>query len=594
VNHAGNETETVKRRTAGSLSYDRGTLLLTGLDQTTVSSIFGDGLWTWDSRVSAWRCEAVHYASVRTVLQAHPRPEIVDEVLPPPRVGWKQVTLPELRPEQQRALDAWQAAQGRGVVVMPTGTGKTEVALAAMAEARVSTLVVAPVRDLMYQWHRRILRAFDYDAGIVGDNTFNQRTVTVTTYDSAYIHVAFERGRARPDRLTRRTHAHYLGYAERMLSLYRAGEGKRRRDLHRSVEGLFAEEPDCDPRRIHSFCKLLDDESEYETDRTGRAAKLRLRVFSAAAPYHPLVREPDRLFERKEAEVKALLARDIGRPWEEIETELYADVLGWQRLRSFSGSSDRTALLARYNVAQVQACLYRAERLVITATSDFKTILRQAKLAHLLHEIERCGPSSYRIRLTGPASVLRETRRYGVNMARFLPSLLACRGWNLEASIRTPWGQSAKLVLSEKDQLRSHLEEPAAFDSLLEERFAERFGAERQGWHLLREAAVLHQGQSVFVPDFTFRHQDGTEVLFEIVGFWTPEYLEQKRATLRRFRQHTILVAVPARSLRESAAVPEDFLIYKTVIKPAVVLEALERVRSRRDAPSADSPEHPP
>lgn len=42
---------------------------------------------------------------------------------------------------------------------MPTGVGKTEVALEIMARARIATLVVAPVRDLMHQWHRRIIRS---------------------------------------------------------------------------------------------------------------------------------------------------------------------------------------------------------------------------------------------------------------------------------------------------------------------------------------------------------------------------------------------------------------------------------------------------
>ena len=73
---------------------------------------------------------------------------------------------------------------------MPTGVGKTEVALAAMAETKTTTLVVAPIRDLMYQWHRRILNAFGYDAGIVGDGCSNIKPITVTTYDSAYIHMA--------------------------------------------------------------------------------------------------------------------------------------------------------------------------------------------------------------------------------------------------------------------------------------------------------------------------------------------------------------------------------------------------------------------
>ncbi len=160
--------------------------MLRGLDAEAVVSLLGEGIWTWDPRVPAWRCPALHYRELRTALGRRCELRVVDEVPAPPRVEWGQVALPELRPEQRRALEAWQGAGGRGLVVMPTGTGKTEVALAAMAEARVSTLVVAPVRDLMYQWHRRILRAFEYDAGIVGDNTYNLKVVTVTTYDSAY------------------------------------------------------------------------------------------------------------------------------------------------------------------------------------------------------------------------------------------------------------------------------------------------------------------------------------------------------------------------------------------------------------------------
>ncbi|MFN5898445.1 MAG: DEAD/DEAH box helicase, partial [Planctomyces sp.] len=87
-------------------------------------------------------------------------------------------------------VEAWQQAGGRGCVVMPTGTGKTEVALRIMQLTRTATLVVAPIRDLMYQWHRRILRGLHYDAGIIGDNTYRVQPVSVTTYDSACIHMA--------------------------------------------------------------------------------------------------------------------------------------------------------------------------------------------------------------------------------------------------------------------------------------------------------------------------------------------------------------------------------------------------------------------
>jgi len=86
------------------------------------------------------------------------------------------------------------------------------------------------------------------------------------------------------------------------------------------------------------------------------------------------------------------------------------------------------------------------------------------------------------------------------------------------------------------------------------------------------------------VPDFAFRHQDGTQVLMEIVGFWTPEYLASKRQTLRQFREHHILIALPERSVREDTTVGDNVILYKTALKFQPVLEALERCRAARGA----------
>jgi len=114
----------------------------------------------------------------------------VRDALPRPlTLRWARVELPELRDDQHEALAAWEQVDRRGQIIMPTGTGKTVVALAAMDQCRIATLVVAPIRDLMYQWHRRIGQVFGVDAGILGDGRHEIRPVTVTTYDSAYIHM---------------------------------------------------------------------------------------------------------------------------------------------------------------------------------------------------------------------------------------------------------------------------------------------------------------------------------------------------------------------------------------------------------------------
>ncbi len=394
--------------------------------------------------------------------------------------------------------------------------------------------------------------------------------------------VEFRAGRVVPDRLTQNTHRHYPDYAEQMLAVYRRGIGRQRCRLHRDVRTIFADEPDCPVRRIQAFCKLLDDAGAFQTDPAGKAARLRLKIFSEAACLHPLVRRADRLFEHQEDSVKSQLARKLDTSWDQIEQALYADVMAFQLLVGFQGYANPGALLSRYNVAQLQACLYKAQSMTVTAGADFKTIVRYAKLARLLHEIVRLGPSKYRMTFSGPASVLRETRRYGVNFAKFLPALLACRGWEMTAVLRTPWKTTAKLALSEDDGFSSHLPAPQEFDSGLEESFATKFGPTREGWRLIREGEILYDRQRVFVPDFTFHHEDGTQACLEIVGFWTPEYLAHRRRTLAQFRRHRILIAVPERSLRDGADVGDNVLVYKTAIKLGPLMKALEKTRAEK------------
>jgi predicted nuclease of restriction endonuclease-like RecB superfamily len=272
----------------------------------------------------------------------------------------------------------------------------------------------------------------------------------------------------------------------------------------------------------------------------------------------------------------------LGRDWPEIEASLFADIIDFQRLVEFDGYPTAAALLARYNVGQFQVALFDATEITIRAKNDFKTILRRAKLARLMHSIRRVSPDEYEIRLDGPASLLRQTRRYGTAMAKFIPSLLACRDWSLHSLIRTRrGGWTLALTLTHADGLSSPQETPEDFDSTIEETFAAKWGSEpREGWTLHRETAILQEGQKIFVPDFEFRHTDGTMIAMEIIGFWTPEYLEAKRQTLQHFSKHRILLAI-AHSVEESLPdLGQPRIVYKTVIKLDDVLQALKSLRA--------------
>jgi superfamily II DNA or RNA helicase len=165
------------------LRFDRGSLRLDAPHGIDVPPYL-----TWDERTAAWRTEALNHLRVMEDIEAYHlriRDDAADFFDCPPL----HPALPPLRPDQEAALAAWDRAGRRGVVVKPTGTGKTEIALAAIARHQVSTLIVTPLRDLMYQWQRRIRQGLGTEAGVLGDARREVWPITVTTYDSAWIHM---------------------------------------------------------------------------------------------------------------------------------------------------------------------------------------------------------------------------------------------------------------------------------------------------------------------------------------------------------------------------------------------------------------------
>src|SRR4051794_26462219 len=92
------------------------------------------------------------------------------------------------RPYQRAALASWLQQRGRGVVVLPTGAGKTVLAFMALEQVPVRTLVVVPTIDLLRQWRDGLIARAGIPAeqvGVVGGGQRSPKLVTVMTYDSA-------------------------------------------------------------------------------------------------------------------------------------------------------------------------------------------------------------------------------------------------------------------------------------------------------------------------------------------------------------------------------------------------------------------------
>ena len=107
--------------------------------------------------------------------------DIAKRFLTPPRLE----TSFKLRDYQSDALKAWNKSDNRGIIVLPTGSGKTVLAVKAIEEQQCSTLVVVPTIVLVDQWSEVLEQAFNVPIGALGGGREEIEPITVSTYDSA-------------------------------------------------------------------------------------------------------------------------------------------------------------------------------------------------------------------------------------------------------------------------------------------------------------------------------------------------------------------------------------------------------------------------
>jgi len=170
--------------TAVSLSYDGGTVRVDTANAQRLAATLDCPDTEYDPRSESARVPAFRYSELRAALEA--AGYTVEDAV----ADWEALSLSSpyrLRPYQQDAIDAWTEAGRRGVIELPTGSGKTVIGLAAIEAVAGPALVVVPTIDLLEQWHEELSSAFDEPIGKLGGGTQEVKPVTVSTYDSAYL-----------------------------------------------------------------------------------------------------------------------------------------------------------------------------------------------------------------------------------------------------------------------------------------------------------------------------------------------------------------------------------------------------------------------
>jgi hypothetical protein len=134
--------------------------------------------------------------------------------------------------------------------------------------------------------------------------------------------------------------------------------------------------------------------------------------------------------------------------------------------------------------------------------------------------------------------------------------------------------------VTEADRVLSTQSPPRPFDSRLEERFLRDFLALGSRWVAAREEQLLHAGTHVFLPDFTFHLPEDPDfrIAFEIIGYWTPEYLERKRAALAALRGVRLILCVDEKLRCSGEGLPFPCITFSKRVPAERVLEELERL----------------
>jgi predicted nuclease of restriction endonuclease-like RecB superfamily len=384
-------------------------------------------------------------------------------------------------------------------------------------------------------------------------------------------------------------HPQFAGEADealagRVLGTFQGHVGEERGVLRDALRDLEGEADDF--KLVRGLAHLVERDAAFEVQSPVDPERTRHTAFDAAEAVG-VVHADER--ETALAEAAGKFPGDVSP--DELADALYADRETREVLVDVPTRWTPATLLAQYDLSLAMTALFDATELRVACSAP-RRLVSAVKRLGLLYEVVPTDDGR-EVVLTGPDAVFRHTRRYGTRFARVLRTVADTADWRVEATVDDR-GTERTLVLTDDD-----LDVPDAdpvtevsFDSGVEREFAQRFQALDLDWGLVREPDVLAAGPDrLMVPDFAFEYVHGDErVYFEIMGFWTPEYVAKKLDQLDQ-TEETLLVAVD-RDLgggEEVAARDHRVVEYAGSVRVKDVVAALRDLEADLVADQADA-----
>jgi predicted nuclease of restriction endonuclease-like RecB superfamily len=371
--------------------------------------------------------------------------------------------------------------------------------------------------------------------------------------------------------------------AGRVLGTFQGHVGQERATLDDALTDVERDARDF--KLVRGFAHLVEREATFDVEAAVDPPSARRAAFEAAEDVGVVAGE-----ERARALALATdrFPGDVSTA--DLETSLYADLEDREVLTAVDARWTPADLVAQYNLSLAQTALFDATE-VRVRSSNPRRLVSAVKRLGLLYEILPVEDGR-EVVLTGPDALFRRSRRYGTRFARVLRTVAEADEWRLEATVDDRGTErSLTLIEADLDVPDTDPVSEVSYDSDVERDFATRFQSLDLDWSLEREPDVLAAGDRLMVPDFAVEYDYGdARVYFEIMGFWTPAYVDKKLAQLAE-TEETLLVAVDTDlGVGEEIEARDHRVVeYSGTVRVKDVVDALRELEADLVAANADA-----
>ena len=349
-----------------------------------------------------------------------------------------------------------------------------------------------------------------------------------------------------------------LGLAERLIAVFENSAGLTREELDEQLNRLTAGWNDV--KLARGLVKILLDRAEFSDcrDQDYPAARHALFLRSAA-----LFASQDCPSAPAEFRMRLMQNEPV------LNEAVYPDLPENERLLSVKKTFPKE-LLERYNMSLAQSLMLFSDGLECKVCADDQGMLRRLfkylKFFRLLFRADldekknRDNLPMIRLRIDGPASILDNSTRYGLQLASFFPAVCAMRVWQVSCGLKLRT-RTLRLRLDESSQLVSHYTNFGAYIPEEFKMFQEYFTQKTDlDWTLIpREAYLKLPGNQLIFPDFRFRSASGTEIDVELFHQWHKTPLKERLDYLEKHPETPLILGADRVCMKQDEELKERF-----------------------------------